>query len=42
MLLFGIWNERLSNRDVEDMGNKNLSAMYFCGLKLGCVEPVHN
>ena len=40
MLLIGIWYD-LSDRDVEDMVNENLSAMKFCGLQLENNVPDH-
>lgn len=41
MLLIGIWYD-LSDRDVEDMVNENLSAMKFCGLQLENDVPDHS
>ena len=41
MLLLGIWYD-LSDRDVEDMVNENLSAMVFCDLKLEDTVPDHS
>ena len=41
MLLIGFWNGGLSDRDVEDMVNENLSAMAFCGLQLESNVPDH-
>ena len=40
MLLIGIWYD-LSDMDVEDMCNENLSAMRFCNLKLEDEVPDH-
>lgn len=42
MLLVGYWNGGLSDRDVEDMVNENLSAMAFCGLQLESHVPDHS
>jgi transposase, IS5 family len=42
MLLVGFWNGGLSDRDVEDMVNENLSAMAFCGLQLESDVPDHS
>lgn len=41
MLLIGIWYD-LSDREVEEMVNENLSAMKFCGLQLESVVPDHS
>lgn len=41
MLLIGTWHD-LSDMDVEDMVNENLSAMVFCGLKLEDDVPDHS
>ena len=42
MLLIGIWNGGLSDRDVEEMVCENLSAMRFCGLQLESSVPDHS
>lgn len=41
MLLIGIWYD-LSDREVEEMANENLSAMKFCGLQLENEVPDHS
>jgi IS5 family transposase len=41
MLLIGIWYD-LSDREVEEMVNENLSAMKFCGLQLENEVPDHS
>lgn len=42
MLLIGIWNGGLSDRDIETMCNENLSAMAFCDLQLESEVPDHS
>lgn len=42
MLLLGVWNGSLSDRQVEEMVNENLSAMRFCGLALEDSVPDHS
>jgi transposase, IS5 family len=42
MLLTGYWMGGLSDRDVEDMANENLSVMRFLGLQLEDMVPDHS